>query len=600
MVETNISLTKWNLEPISGKSKTFEEQRKEWFEIADVFIKKWKNREDYLNEIKALKEALDYYEKFLTEYGTEPDELYYYYLLNSLNQNDAEIKAKLSKIEDLSLEIANKINFFELSLSKISKENQEKFLASEKLKDYRNFLKKIFTRSKYLLSENEEKIMNLKSRGSYQMWKKMVSEFVFKEEIETFDESENLVKKTFEDLLGLLKSPNKRVRDKAAEGINEILEKHSDVAEAELNAILENKKINDLIRGYERPDKSVHLNDELESEIVDTLVESVKEKFEISKRYYKLKANLMGVEKLKYHERIADYGKLPKEYDFEESVKLVKKVFSDLDNEFVEIFQKFLENRQVDVYPKKGKRGGAFCIYSLKRHPVYVMLNHTGKLNDVLTIAHEFGHAINNEFMRKKQNSLNFSTPFSTAETASTFMEDFVLAELLKEADDETKLTIIMQKLDSDVATIFRQIACDLFQRELHEKFREKGFLSKKEIGKLFQKHMSAYMGDYVKQSKGSENWWVYWSHIRKYFYNYQYSFGLLVSKALQKKTKENQKFIEKVKEFFSTGVSKSPREIFSEMEIDISKKEFWKQGILEVEELLSEAENLARKLNKI
>ncbi len=228
------------------------------------------------------------------------------------------------------------------------------------------------------------------------------------------------------------------------------------------------------------------------------------------------------------------------------------------------------------------------------------MLNHTDKLNDVLTIAHELGHGINNELIKEKQNSINFGTPLSTAEVASTFMEDFVLEELMKEADDETKLALIMQKLNDDISTIMRQIACYMFEQELHEKFREKGYLSKEEIGKLFQKHMNDYMGEFVEQSEGSENWWVYWGHIRRFFYNYSYASGLLISKALQNSVKQAPEFIDKVKGFLSSGLSESPKNIFMKMEIDITNEDFWNKGLDGVETLLEKAEKLAEKLGRI
>src|SRR5690606_34227717 len=149
---------------------------------------------------------------------------------------------------------------------------------------------------------------------------------------------------------------------------------------------------------------------------------------------------------------------------------------------------KFVNEGLIDVYPRKGKRGGAFCAHHNKTLPTYILLNHTDKLRDVTTLAHESGHGINNEMMRKKQNSLNFSTPLSTAEVASTFMEDFVLTEVLKEneEDEELRLGIMMMKLDDEISTIFRQIACINFERELHQKFREIGYLSKEAIGEMF------------------------------------------------------------------------------------------------------------------
>jgi oligoendopeptidase F len=271
----------------------------------------------------------------------------------------------------------------------------------------------------------------------------------------------------------------------------------------------------------------------------------------------------------------------------------------DLDTEFAEILSRFIIDGQFDVYPRKGKVSGAFCAHNLLSQPTYILLNHTNRLNDVLTLAHELGHGINNEFIRKNQNALNFGTPISTAEVASTFMEDFVLQEILKKADDELKLSIMMMRLNDEVSTIFRQVACYRFEQELHQEFRRKGYLSKEDLGTLFQRHMTAYMGDHVEQSPGSENWWVYWSHIRSFFYVYSYASGLLISKSLQRSVKENPRFIEKVKDFLSAGLSASPKNIFQRLGIDITDIRFWDNGLDEVEALLNKTTKLAGRLGK-
>jgi oligoendopeptidase F len=159
---------------------------------------------------------------------------------------------------------------------------------------------------------------------------------------------------------------------------------------------------------------------------------------------------------------------------------------------------------------------------------------------------------------------------------------------------------MMMMKLNNIVSTIFRQVALYRFEQELHGDFRSKGYLSKEEIGKLFQKHMSAYMGSSIELSRGSENWWVYWSHIRRFFYVYSYANGLLISKSLQASVKNDPNFIEKVKEFLSAGKSDSPKNIFKKLGIDIAKKKFWDNGLDEVEHLLQETTKLAKKLKKI
>jgi len=159
---------------------------------------------------------------------------------------------------------------------------------------------------------------------------------------------------------------------------------------------------------------------------------------------------------------------------------------------------------------------------------------------------------------------------------------------------------MMMQKLNDDISTIFRQIAAYRFEQELHAQYREKGYLSKEEIGLLFSKHMASYMGDGVSYDAGSENWWIYWSHIRSFFYVYSYSSGLLISKAMQRKLKQDPAFIAQVKTFLSAGTSAAPADLFAKMGIDIRGKNFWEAGIAETENLLTEAEALARKLGKL
>jgi oligoendopeptidase F len=489
-----------------------------------------------------------------------------------------------TKLEEFLNKIQNDIQFFELTLGKIPDSKQKEILNYfNKKNKYQHFLERIFASAKYMLSDKEEKIMNLKSSTSHSNWVQMTNRFLAQEEREVLNEKEETVKESFSTVMNLLSSKKKKVRDSAAKAFNDILEKHSDVAEVEINNVITNKKINDMIRGMPRPDFGRHLADDIETEVVDSLVEVVSGNFDVSADFYKEKARLLGQKKLEYHERTVEVGNVDKEYSYEDSVQLVREVFGSLDPEFADIFDGFVKNGQIDVFPKKGKANGAFCAHYLITHPTYILLNHTNKLKDVLTLAHEVGHGINNELIRKKQNSLDFGTPLSTAEVASTFMEDFVLEALEKDADADLRHSLQIMKLDQDISTIIRQIAAYKFEQELHNKIREVGYLPKGEIGKLFQKHMSAYMGPYVIQSPGSQNWWVYWSHFRAFFYVYSYASGLLISKYMQRKVRQDKGNIKMVKEFLSAGLSDSPKNIFKKMGIDISKKSFWKESMKDI-----------------
>ncbi len=601
-ISLKVGRSAWNLKPLfaGDNDPRIGESRKLVEKKSYEFINAWKDRADYLEDPAILRQALDQYESWKREYFTDGNEGYYFWLRIHQDQNDPKLKARFNKIDEFSKKLENESQFFYLRIARIKPELQKGFIEYEGLARYRHFLERIFAESRYHLSEPEEKILNLKSATSSSNWTRMTAGFLSKEERAVVTEEGKRKVMPFSEIVGMMNSKKKRVRDSAAKAFNDVLAKNAEVAEAEINSVFANKKIDDELRSSPRPDTLRHLADDIDSEVVDALIESVSRRFAIPVRYYALKARLLKVRKLAYHERNVEYGTMARRYPYSMSVDLVHRVMGKLDPDFADIFAGFVHNGQIDAYPKKGKDSGAFCMHHLMVQPTYILLNHTGKLHDVLTIAHELGHGINNELIKRKQHALDFGTPTSTAEVASTFMEDFVLDEILHAADDELRLAIMMQKLNDDVSSIFRQVACYRFEQELHKDFRAKGYLSKEEIGKLFQKHMAAYMGRAVEQSEGSENWWVYWNHIRYFFYVYSYASGLLISKSLQNSVKRDPAFIVQVKEFLSAGLSDSPKNIFSRLGIDISDERFWDKGLDEVENLLDETERLAKRLGKI
>jgi oligoendopeptidase F len=565
-----------------------------------AFVKKWRSRTDYLEDPAVLAQALDEYEAWSRDYGYGGAEPYYFSLRFQQDQTDKTVMARYRQADDFRRDLTNTIRFFELNIAKIPVANQKRFLKHPDLQHYRHFLERAFAEAKYLLSEREETIMSMKSSTSYGNWVDMLESFLAKEEREIPDEHGKKVMRDFSTILNTMKHPKKAVRDAAAAAFNDILAKHAEVAEHEINSVLNHKKTDDTIRKIPRPDITRHLSDDMDTEVVDAIVESVSSRFDIPKRYYKLKAKLLGLPKLQYHERNVEYGHLDtQKYPWEQSVELIRRVFGDLDGDFLRIFDDFLMKGRFDVFPKKGKGGGAFCAHYLITQPTYILLNHTDLLQDVLTIAHEVGHGINNELIRERQHALYFGTPTSTAEVASTFMEDFVTAEVLKEADDELKLALMVMKIDQDVSTVFRQIACYRFETDLHTGVREKGYLSLEEIGELFRRNMAAYMGPAVEQSPGSQNWWVYWSHIRNYFYVYSYASGLLISKNLQAQVRKDRTNVAKVKEFLAAGYSASPRDIFLDLGIDIADRAFWDDSLAALDRDLKELERFAKKLGK-
>ncbi len=594
--------TSWDLSGLlSGDNDPIIEQTKEAIANRNkAFVAKWKDRTDYLEDPAVLKEALDEFEVMESEGVTGGKVGYYFWLRRALDQEATDLKALANKMDEFGVKQANDLSFFMHRISKIAVDKQDLFLNSPELVSYKHLLESSFKDAKYLLSEEEEKILNLMMKPAYSNWVEMTEEFLSREEAVVLDEDGKETKKVFSELSSLMSNKNKQVRDSAASAFNVILQKYVDVAERELNSVLEVHKTVDDLRKITRPDFLTLLGDDIEPEVVDALLESVEKSYDISARFYELKAKFLGQEKLEYHERNVEIGDNSETIPFEKGLEIVSDSFKKLDTSFLDIFETFLKEGRIDVYPNKGKENGGFCVDVAKALPTFVLLNYTGRIQDVTTLAHEMGHAINDTLIKTKQNSLNCGTSVATAEVASTFMEDFSLMELSKEMSEETRLNLNMLKINDDISSIVRQVACYKFEQALHTAYREKGYLSKEEIGALFSKHMHAYMGDFVEQTTGCENWWVYWMHIRRFFYVYSYASGLLISKSLQNMVRQNPKDIEKVKEFLSAGTSESPRATFLKMGIDIADKSFWDKGLNEISALLDETWALAKKLNKI
>lgn len=591
----------WDLSPLytSDNDKRMSKDRKLSEENVNRFVKKYRKDKKHLKNPKHLLKALLEYEQLDLDNGIANKEGYYWGLRQAQDQTDTKIMASMNKYSEFAIKLANKLEFFTLEISKIPEKDQKKFLSYKGLKNYQHWLEGLFKTAKYNLSESEEKILNIVGKTSSSNWIDMTEEFLALESREFTDEKGKKKTENLTKLISNLSSESKKTRDSSAKGINEILEKVSPIATKEINSILEHKRDIDSLRGLKRADQARHISDDIDTSVVDALVKAVSEDFKTSQNFYKFKAKYHKLKKLAYHERHIPTDSAKTKYSYERSRDITLKVFNSLDSELGEAARSFFDEKRIDVYPRKGKNNGAFCAATSKVLPSYILLNHTGRMEDLFTLAHELGHGVNNVLMQI-QSPINYGTSLSTAEVASTFFEDFVFEEILIQSNEQERLSLMMKKVSDDIATIHRQIAGYRFELAMHSEFRMSGYLTKQRLGEIFRENMSAYMGKYVSQDKGSENWWVYWGHFRRFFYVYSYASGLLISKSLQSMVRENPKNIELVKTFLSKGNSASPSELFLEMGIDISKPSFWKRGLGETSRLLLQTEKLAKKLGKI
>ena len=186
----------------------------------------------------------------------------------------------------------------------------------------------------------------------------------------------------------------------------------------------------------------------------------------------------------------------------------------------------------------------------------------------------------------------------STAEVASTLFESFVFYDQLEKLTEKEKIVALHDKIQDDIATIFRQIACFNFEAEMHKTIREKGNMSKEELASCMNRHMKSYLGN-VELTDKDGYFFVSWMHLRTFFYVYSYAFGQLASKAIYKKYQENPAYIKEIKKFMSLGCSMSPEDIFKSIGVDVKKPDFWKKGLESIEEDITLLESLVNKPKK-
>jgi len=579
--------TTWNFK-LFYKSDTdpqIEKDIKVLEKAINKFESKYKNKKDYLSNSKKLLKACENYESLIYMKEFAKPQLFFF-LRRDFNSNNKIAQAKINEYSGRFSKLSNKIIFFKLMLGKISKKQQNLFLKDKVLQKFRYFLEVVFDRSQYRLSEEEEKIVNLLSQPAEDMWRNGFSKVLNNQEVK-FKGKILPINQAF-GIISDLKTKDRRDLWKV---INDKLIEISDFSEAELNAIVSKKKITDELRGYKKPYSSIIKQYENEDETIENLIDAVTKNFKISHRFYKIKAKLLKEKKLQYVDRSAKVGDFKTKFDFDETVKIIGSAFEKFDPKYKKIFDSYLKNGQIDVYPNKGKKGGA-CCWSHYGMPTFVLLNHTDDFNSVITLGHEMGHAFHTE-LSSTQDRIYTDYTIAVAEVASTFFENLVFEEIFSKLTEKEKITALHNRINNSVSTVFRQVACFNFEKELHAQIRSEGYVDKEQISKIMNNHMKKYLGPIFDMKDKDGYSFVAWRHIRRFFYVYSYAFGELISSALYSEYKKDKSFISKVEQFLNAGSSKSPEDIFASIGIDIRNSDFFKKGLKEIERDIIKLEKL-------
>lgn len=492
------------------------------------------------------------------------------------------------RLEELASQCKKTVIFFELEWNLITAEMVSGLLRAPALAGYRHYLEALRRYLPHQLSETEESLLLEYAPVGRSSWNtlfdKILSGLRF-----------GKTKRIEEEVLTDLHHQDREIRRQAAEDLTSGLQDQNHILTHIFNTLAADKMIDDRLRHHKSWVHSMNLDNELTDATVDTLVQAVTSRYDIVQRYYRVKKDLLHLDELTDYDRYAPLPALPSQIiGWEECKVMVLHAFSAFSAELATSAERFFSEQWIHAPVISGKRGGAFahpCVPEV--HP-YIMVNYTGTINDVSTVAHELGHGIH-QLLAGGQGHFNSDTPLVLAETASVFAEMLVFqAQLALLTDAETKRAFVCQKLESIFATVFRQIAMNRFEKRMHEGRREQGELSSELLSEYWLQTQQHMFGDSVTLRPDYGIWWSYIPHfLSTPGYVYSYAFGELLVLALYGLyQQQGDSFVTLYLELLAAGGSASPYELLRPFGIDLNDSAFWLQGLTVIDQMLHQVED--------
>lgn len=502
----------------------------------------------------------------------------------------------MQHIRELGSQINQRLVFFDVEWMAVNEDQALQLITSSELSRYSHYLTVSRLYKEHTLSEAAEQALSAKSVTGRSAWTRFFDETLSAARF-AFDGEEL----TEQQVLSKLHNPEREIRKKAHTSLTDGFKAHMRTLTFIFNTVLADKASSDQLRKYPSWISARNLSNQTDNDTVNALVQTVTGSYPLVQRYYKLKADLLGLDTLYDYDRYAPLKKSETKLSWNEARQRVLNAYSAFHPDMGKIAGLFFEQNWIDAAIRPGKRGGAFSASSSTDTHPYVLMNYDGQLRDVQTLAHELGHGVH-QYLSRQQGELQSGTPLTTAETASVFGEMLVFEDILSTLDDPSeRLALLMGKIDDTIATVYRQISMNRFEDLIHMHRRESGELSSDEFSSYWIKTQEELYGDSVTLTPEYRHWWCYIPHfLHTPGYVYAYAFGELLVLALYRQYREQPNgFADKYLQLLSAGGSRWPHDLLNDFGLDIRDASFWQRGTEELDLLIQSAEEIAQHLKK-
>lgn len=495
-----------------------------------------------------------------------------------------------AKVDQFIAEMQNKLLFFSLWWKMVDDAVASRLLPATG--DFRYWLEQMRLLKKYTLSEAEEKVINYKNvtgaRALNTLYDSITNRYVFK-----MQDDGQVKELTRGGLAPYIHSNNPDHRANAYQELYRVYGQDGGILGQMYQTLARDyRNENITIRGYKTPISVRNTNNDLPDEVVDLLLESCKKNTGIYERFFKMKARLLGMDRLRRYDIYAPVVKSDKVYPFDQATRMVFDSYRTFDPSFEEMARRVYETQHLDSEVRKGKQDGAFCWTASPKITPWVKVNYHGEVSDVTTLAHELGHAIHS-MLSCDHTAFTNDSCLPLAETASTFGEMLLVDKMLKEESDaNVRRDILFKQLDEAYGTVQRQAFFAIYEKTAHE--MAVNGASVDEMAEAYLENLRTQFKDAVEVTDEFKWEWVSIPHIYLYpFYVYAYAFGqLLVLSLYEQYKQEGESFKARYIRLLSRGGSMKPIEILDEAGVDVRKEAFWQGGFNVLDGLVKQLES--------
>ncbi len=547
----------------------------------------WRDRLHPAMSNEAFLEVLRLYE----EIATDSSKLSAYaYLWFSEDTKNLTARSFKTRVEERLAALQNRLLFFELWWQGVEETNAARLLASSG--DYRYYLQTIRRFTPHTLSEPEEKIINLKNitgRSALNtLYEVVTNGFTFTLTIKGRRRAFNR-----EELMAYVRSPLPRLREAAYRELYRVFAANHDLIGEIYKTLVNDWKTENLqLRKFATPIASRNLGNDVPDAAVTALLSVCAKNAVVFQEYFRLKARICKIKPMTRYHIYAPHRLHQKRYRYPDAVRIVLDAYRAFSPTLADLAERVFRDRHIDAKTRPGKLSGAYCYSVVPGLTPYVLLNFTGEARDIATMAHELGHAIHG-MMASRHSALTFHATLPLAETASVFGERILSDALLsQERDKAVRQGLLLSQLDDLYATVLRQAYFVLFEQTAHEMIAKSATV--RDLAASYLESLRQQFGRAVRVPAEFRWEWLTIPHLfASPFYCYAYSFGNLLVLALYRMFKEQgSAFIPRYLALLEAGGSRSPQDILSEVEVDITSEAFWQAGFETIKEMI---EQLAR-----